>query len=143
MCKTLSILESNSKLVYWHIHKSYQWANTQLFHYITILRSSFRKEQHNLQLKDLSHQDQQNFEAVLQIINPNVIELLDEYPDAKATKYYLQVIKSILESYLNKDLNPLNGLKHISEAWFALFCVLLASVVTMPQTIHSWKTLSL
>ena len=33
--------------------------------HLTILQSSFRKEQHNLRLKDLSHQDRQNFEAVL------------------------------------------------------------------------------
>ena len=46
--------------------------------------------------------------------------LLDEYPDTKATKYYLQVIKSILDSYLNRDLDPIS---HITEAWFALVFV--------------------
>lgn len=81
--------------------------------HLIMLQTSFRKEQHNLHLKNLSHQDRQNFEAVLRITNPNVMALLDEYPDTKATKYYLQVIKSILDSYLNKDLDPIS---RITEA---------------------------
>ena len=44
--------------------------------------------------------------------------LLDEYPDTKATKYNLQVVISILDSYLNRDLDPIS---RITEAWFALF----------------------
>ena len=86
--------------------------------HLIMLQTSFRKEQHNLRFKDLSHQDRQNFEAVLRIASPNVMTLLDEYPDTKATKYYLQVIKSILDSYLNRDLDPISS---ITDAWFALF----------------------
>ena len=86
--------------------------------HLSLLQASFYKEQHNLRAKDLDHQDRQNFEAVLRITSENVMDLLDEFPDAKGTKAYLQVTKSIISSYLNKDLDPICRIK---EAWFALF----------------------
>ena len=85
--------------------------------HLSLLQSSFCKEQHNLRAKDLDHQ---NFEAVLRVTSENVMDLLDEFPDAKGTKAYLQVLKSIIGSYLNKDLDPISRIK---EAWFALFFV--------------------
>ena len=65
---------------------------------------------------NLDHQDRQNFKAVL--TSENVVDLLDEFPYVKATKAYLQVLKNIISSYLNKDLDPISRIK---EAWFALF----------------------
>ena len=88
--------------------------------HLSLLQASFYKEQHNLRAKDLDHQDRQNFEAVLRITSENVMNLLDEFPDAKGTKAYLQVTKSIISSYLNKDMDPICRIK---EAWFALFFV--------------------
>ena len=52
------------------------------------------------------------------ITSPNVIALLDTLPNAKGTKFYLQVVKSIVDSFLDKHLEPLS---RIEEAWFALF----------------------
>lgn len=86
--------------------------------HLNLLQASFCKEQHNIRAKDLDHQDRQNFEAVLRITSENVMNLLDEFPDAKGTKAYLQVMKSIIGSYLNKDLDPISRIK---EAWFSLF----------------------
>jgi len=88
--------------------------------HLLLLHSSFRKEQHNLRLKDLDHQDRQNFEAVIRLTSPNVTSLLDEFPDALGTKYYLLVVKNIVDSFLRKDLSPL---QRIQDAWFALFFV--------------------
>lgn len=93
--------------------------HTALSTHLSLLQASFGKEQHNLRAKDLDHQDRQNFEAVLRITSDNVISLLDEIPDSKGTKYYLQMMKSILESYLNKQLDPITRIK---DAWYALFC---------------------
>ena len=88
--------------------------------HLSLLQASFGKEQHNLRTKDLDHQDRQNFEAVLRITSENVISLLDDIPDSKGTKYYLQVTKCILESYLNKEFDPIT---RVTEAWYALFFV--------------------
>ena len=86
--------------------------------HLGMLRASFHKEQHNLRSRDLDHQDRQNFEAVLRITDEKVLSLLNEFPDAKGTKYYLKVTKSIMESFMSKTLAPL---QRIEEAWFALF----------------------
>ena len=81
--------------------------------HLTLLQASFCKETHNLQTKDLDHQDRQNFDVVVRVTSQNVITLLDEIPDSKGTKYYLQVTKSIVESFLNKELDPIT---HINES---------------------------
>ena len=86
--------------------------------HLHLVQATFNKEQHNLRFKDLDHKDRQNFEAVNRIINTNVLALLDHFPDAKGTKCYLQLIKSVVDSYLNKQLDPLSRIK---EAWFAVF----------------------
>lgn len=88
--------------------------------HLTMLQSSFRKEQHNLRVKDLDHQDRQNFEAVNRLTSANVISLLDEFPDALGTKYYLLMMKNIINSYLKQDLSPL---QRIEDAWFSLYFV--------------------
>ena len=55
--------------------------------HLTMLQFSFCKEQHNLRVKDLDHQNRQNTEAVIRFTSENVIILLDEFPDALGTKY--------------------------------------------------------
>ena len=72
--------------------------------HLHLVQVSFSKEHHNLRLKDLDHQDQQNFEAVSRITSTNVLALLDTLPDSKGTKFYLQVIKSIVDSFIDKHL---------------------------------------
>ena len=47
-----------------------------------------------------------------------MLALLDSFPDSKGTRCYVQMKKSIINSYLDKRLSPLRG---IEEAWFALF----------------------
>lgn len=88
--------------------------------HLTLLHSTFRKEQHNLRLKDLDHQDRQNFEAVNHLTSSNVTSLLSEFPDALGTKYYLVVVRNIIDSFLKKEISPL---QRIQDAWFALFFV--------------------
>jgi len=68
----------------------------------------------------LDHQDRQNFEAALRITSANVLSLLDEIPDSKATKYYLHITRSILECFLSKEMDIAT---RIREAWFSLFFV--------------------
>jgi len=79
---------------------------------------TFHKEQHNLRLRDLDHQDRQNFDAVTRLTNINVLSLLNEFPDAVGT--ILLACDKKIESYLRKDLFPL---QRIEDAWFSLFFV--------------------
>jgi len=83
--------------------------------HLHLVQASYSKEYQNLRLRDLDHQDVQNFEAVSRITSPNVLALLDNLPNSKGTKCYLQVI---VNSFLDKQLEPLN---RIEDAWFALF----------------------
>ena len=87
--------------------------------HLGLVQASFSKAQHNLRVKDLDHQDRQNFDSAVRISSPNVLALLDELVDAKGTKYYLLIIKSVIDSYLSKELDPLSRI----EAWFAVFFV--------------------
>ena len=89
--------------------------------HLCILQASFQKEQHNLRSRDLNHEDRQNFEAIVRIIDEKVLALLSEFADAKGTKYYLKATQSIIESFMDKNMAPL---QRIEEAWFALlfFC---------------------
>ena len=47
-----------------------------------------------------------------------MLALLDSFPDSKGTRCYVQMMKSIVNSYLDKQLSLL---RRIEEAWFALF----------------------
>jgi len=46
------------------------------------------------------------------------LALLDSLLISKGTKCYLQVVKSIVDSFLDRQLEPLN---RIEDVWFALF----------------------
>lgn len=64
----------------------------------------------------LTTKDKQNYDAVLHIIRAS--ELLDNIPDATGTKCYVEVMQSVVESYLNKSLDPLT---RIEKIWYAVF----------------------
>ena len=50
--------------------------------HLCILQASFQKEQHNLRYRDLNHEDRQNFEAIVRIIDEKVLALLSEFANA-------------------------------------------------------------
>ena len=79
--------------------------------HLHLVQASYSKEHHSLRLRDLYHQDCQNFEAVSRITNPNVLASLDTLPDSKDTKCFLQVVKSVVNSFLDKQLQPLKRIK--------------------------------
>ena len=76
----------------------------------------YGKEKHGLRARDIDHRDKQNFDAVGQLIKAS--HLLDELPEAVGTKYYMNVMKSVVDSYLDKSLDPA---KRIEEIWYAAF----------------------
>ena len=64
----------------------------------------YGKEKHGLRARDIDHRNKQNFDAVGQLIKAS--HLLDELPEAVGTKYYINVMKSVVDSYLDKSLDP-------------------------------------
>ena len=44
--------------------------------------------------------------------------LLDSIPDAKGTAAYLYVLRCVVDSYLDKNLQPIERVK---KAWFGVF----------------------
>lgn len=68
------------------------------------------KHEHGLRMRDLDRNDRQNFEAVERIINAS--HLLDHIPGTKA---YIDVTKSVIYSYLDKEMEPIERLE---EIWF-------------------------
>ena len=76
----------------------------------------YGKDRHGLRGRDLDHQDRQNFDAVTHIIN--ALHLLDDFPDAVGTRCYVDVMRSAIDSYLDKILTPAERLE---EIWYATF----------------------
>uniref|UniRef100_A0A1X7USD2 PHD-type domain-containing protein n=1 Tax=Amphimedon queenslandica TaxID=400682 RepID=A0A1X7USD2_AMPQE len=84
--------------------------------HLHILVTLYGKEVHGIRQKDLDHKDKQNFAAVEHLIKCS--KHLSNIPDAIATKCYLELIDSAINSYLDKSFTPK---KRLSEIWFATF----------------------
>ena len=76
-----------------------------------IRKSIFERERYR-------SQDWQNFDAVLHIVNE--AHLLDRITGATATKCYIELIQNIIDSYLDKSLDPI---ARIEKIWYANFFI--------------------
>jgi len=84
--------------------------------HLQIIRMEYGKDEHNLRECDVNHKDKQNFDAVLHIMNS--CHLLKAIPKAEGTSVYVEMMKCIVDSYLDKSLSPLN---RIEKAWYFNF----------------------
>jgi len=89
-------------------------------YHILQVQSLYGKDKHGLRKKDISHKDKQNFDAVIHLTSNSVMTLLSENPDAQGTVAYLRLIQDVVDSYLDKTLNPLQRLE---KAWHAVYFV--------------------
>lgn len=80
------------------------------------IQTKYQKDQHGLREQDLNHQDKQNYDAVLRIVNAS--HLLDNIAEAHATKCYVELMKSVIDSFLDKSLDPL---VRIEKLWSVVF----------------------
>ena len=85
-------------------------------HHLHTLRSLYGKDKHGLRLKDVNHKDKQNFQAVINITN--TLNLLSHIPQASGTRCYVKIIKYVIDSYLDKSIEPL---QRIEKSWYAIF----------------------
>lgn len=89
-------------------------------HHLRLVQTTFGKDQHGLRERDINHKDKQNYDAVLHMTSESVMKLLTKIPDAKGTHAYLDVVRSVIDSFLDKKLDSLT---RIRKAWYAVFFV--------------------
>ena len=87
-------------------------------HHLRMLQETFPKDKHGLRERDLDHKDKQNFDAVMHITSKSVIELLQRFPDAKGTMIFLVLVRCVIDSFLDKQLDMYSRIK---KAWYAVF----------------------
>ena len=80
------------------------------------VKLTFQKDKHGLCQRDIDHKDRQNFQAVINITSAG--HLLSEIPQADATKCYIDLIKNVIDSYLDKSLDPIGRLEKL---WCVVF----------------------
>lgn len=85
-------------------------------HHLRTVQFTYYKDKHGLRERALDCKDKQNYDAVLHIIRAS--ELLNNIPDATGTKCYVEVMQCVVESYLNKSLDPVT---RIEKIWYAVF----------------------
>lgn len=107
----------------------------QLEH-LYILLNTFTKDQHLLTASTLNPADRQNFSSVLRMCSEKVTTLLkSNVKNSEATVVFLEMIRDVLDSYMNKNLPPLI---RIEKIWYQLFVLRL-----WRQYIKSHPTLKL
>lgn len=82
------------------------------------MQHTFGKDQHGIRMKDIDHKDRQNYDAVLHITSDSVLTLLSHIPDARGKVAFLNVIRCVIDSFLDKKLDALS---RIDKAWYAVF----------------------
>ena len=87
----------------------------KFFCHLHAVKLTFQKDKHALRQRDINHKDKQNFQAVINITSAG--HLLSEIPQADATKCYIDPIKNVMDSYLDKSLIQLVGWRNCGM-WF-------------------------
>lgn len=79
----------------------------------------FTKDKHQLTPSTLNPSDRQNFKSVLRLCDQKVTTLLkDHVEDSEGTIQFLQIIRDVVDSFLNPVLTPLQRIRKI---WYSLF----------------------
>ena len=89
-------------------------------HHLRLIQQTFGKDIHNMRAKDIDHKDRQNYDAAMHITSPDVLQMLSEIPDAQGTYIYLEIMRCVMDSYLDKSLDVTT---RIHKAWYAVFFV--------------------
>lgn len=87
--------------------------------HLNILLNEFPKDQHLLTASVLNPVDRQNFQSVLKICDPRVTELLERHvKSSKGTVLFLQMVKDLMDAFLDQSLQPL---QRIRKVWYPIF----------------------
>lgn len=73
--------------------------------HITALTQLVGKDHHGLRVGDLLLEDKMNFDALCQLSNPSLRELLSQkVPGSEGTIFFLEMMNQLVSSYLDKSL---------------------------------------
>lgn len=87
--------------------------------HLEFLVNNFTKDKHNMTPTTLNPKDKQNFDSVLRMTDQNVINLLIQHVrDSSGTPKYLEIMRKIIDSYMDQSLEPL---ERVYKIWYALF----------------------
>lgn len=91
------------------------------WNHLNILLKKFPKDVHQLTASVLNPFDRQNFRSVLRMCDPKVIALLKSHVEgSEATVIYLQMMKDIIDAFLDRSLKPL---QRVRKMWFSIFII--------------------
>lgn len=89
--------------------------------HLFVLIDNVSKDHHELTASILTPTDRQNYSSVLRMCNSKVINLLRSHvKDSEATIIFLQILRDIIDSHIDKNLNPL---QRIRKLWYSLFLI--------------------
>lgn len=89
------------------------------WNHLNVLLEKFAKDQHQLTASVLNPIDRQNFHSVLRMCDPKVIALLKSHvKGSEATVLYLQMMKDVIDAFMNQDLKYL---QRVRKMWYSLF----------------------
>lgn len=92
----------------------------RLGHLIHII-ANHTKDNHHLTLSVVNPTDRQNFQSVQSMYDERVITLLKHSVEGgEATAFFFEIVRNIVESYLNTNLMPL---ERVQKIWYALFVI--------------------
>lgn len=92
--------------------------NITIKHLFSLL-VKFPKDAHQLTASVLNPNDRQNFESVRRMIDTKVIHLLKtEIENSDATVLFLELVRDIIDSYMDPMLLPL---ERVQKIWYAIF----------------------
>lgn len=85
------------------------------------LLNMFTKDKHQLTLTTLNPKDKQNFRSVLRICDRRVTNLLrDHVQNSSATVQFLNIMRDIIDSFMDINLTPIQRIRKI---WYAVFLI--------------------
>lgn len=85
------------------------------------LLNLFMKDKHQLTYSTLNPTDKQNFKSVLRICSSKVTDLLrDHVKNSQGTIQFLQIMRDIIDGFMEINLTPLQRVRKI---WYALFLI--------------------
>jgi hypothetical protein len=87
--------------------------------HLQTLIQTVTKDQHLLTMGDIQSEDKMNFSAVEKITALSVSQLLNDHvEDSKGTVIYLKMLRSVLQAFLNKTLQPR---RRVYLMWYSVF----------------------
>ena len=86
-------------------------------HHLHLIQASYGKDTRDMRENNIDHKDRQNYDAVLHITSGSVLGLVLEMQEALGTYTYQKVMRSIIDIYLDKNLDAKT---RIEKVWYGV-----------------------